>query len=139
MNANEKLWEGSGPKNDIKLVEKALEEDADINMTDGYGKTPLMISCFAGNKKIVKLLLSKSADQFKKDENGRTALFYAAQRGDAEIIKSIFGKLTGAQRISLIGIRDINGEDAAEYAEGFGKKDAAKMITEEKLSIKNSG
>lgn len=147
MDANQQLWE-SITKGDLKSVVNAIDAGADLNLADGYGKTPLMIACSWGNEDIVKTLImpgfkskktlvAAGADLFKKDENGRTALFYAAEKGNDKIIDIFLAWGTQTQRLALLEIEDLNGEDAAVYAEGFGHPKTAKKIKAELTRIEN--
>ena len=65
-----------------------IKEGADVNATNIYGDTPLMIAATEGNFKAICLLLAEGADTSKRNCDGDTALSAAAKWShDAAIIK----------------------------------------------------
>ncbi len=76
---NEMLIRGS-EIDDIKLVQEALEQKADINYKDRHGWTALMWSGLKYNTGIVKLLLDRGANPDIQNNQGYTALMYVASR-----------------------------------------------------------
>ncbi len=63
---------------DMENAELLISNNVDVNVTDDFGNSPLILAVKSeeGNK-IVKLLISKKADLNKRDKNGRTALGWA--------------------------------------------------------------
>jgi len=47
---------------DIELAKLLIDRDANVNVQDNYGNTPLSMAAEKGNKEIVKLLIEKGAD-----------------------------------------------------------------------------
>jgi ankyrin repeat protein len=68
-----------------KVKELVEVNKANINSVDKVGWTPLMWSCWLGNKKIVKFLITKKANVLIKDRYGITAIKLA----DKEYIKKL--------------------------------------------------
>ncbi|XP_076812231.1 uncharacterized protein LOC143459131 isoform X1 [Clavelina lepadiformis] len=66
----------------IKLL---LEDGAQINANDAFGKTPLMLAASHGHLEVVKLLLSKGADTSVHDTKGWAADDYASMSGNHPI------------------------------------------------------
>jgi hypothetical protein len=62
-------------------------EDFDLNATDPYGQTPLIIAAEKGRLDLVKLLLDHKADIDFRDNAGKTALNIAAKRGHTNVIR----------------------------------------------------
>ncbi|GHU16299.1 hypothetical protein FACS189472_01050 [Alphaproteobacteria bacterium] len=64
-------------------------KDIDINQTEQYKLTPLMVACEYGRFDIVKLLLSnqKIRKINKTDESGSTAFMYACDSGNVELVQ----------------------------------------------------
>lgn len=62
-------------------VEVLLEVNADVNIPDHKGNTPLHYAIAYNRPEIAQLLIAKKADVNKQDENGRTPLMLAAQKG----------------------------------------------------------
>ncbi len=75
---NEMLIRGAEGEGDIKLVQEALKEKADVNYKNIYGFTALMIAADNGHESIVKLLLENGADPDLQNDEDDTALILAA-------------------------------------------------------------
>ncbi|WP_262149211.1 ankyrin repeat domain-containing protein [Chryseobacterium foetidum] len=69
------------------LVEHLLKKNANPNIADSTGTTPLFWAVKSGNKELVGLLLQYKADRTKKDSMGMTPFEYALKADNKEIIK----------------------------------------------------
>jgi ankyrin repeat protein len=69
----------------IKNVRARL--NANVNVKDECGRTPLMRAAYDGRADIVKMLLGKGADVNARDLWDVTALIMATARGRNEIIQ----------------------------------------------------
>ncbi|MET3035279.1 ankyrin repeat domain-containing protein [Chryseobacterium sp. NRRL B-14859] len=69
-----------------ELIESLLKKNADPNIGDATGYTPLFWAVKFGNKELVELLLRYKADKSKKDSMGMTAFEYALSTNNKEII-----------------------------------------------------
>lgn len=72
--------------NDIELMEKLLQEGADINEKDSEGSTALHWAVFDGQYEAAKFLLEKGADPNTVDVYGSTPLITAVFMEDAELV-----------------------------------------------------
>lgn len=77
---------GLSVKYNKELVESLLKKNADPNIPDETGCTPLFWAVKFGNKELVQLLLDYNADKSKKDSMGMTPFEYALQTNNKEII-----------------------------------------------------
>lgn len=68
------------------LAEHLLKKNANPNIADGTGTTPLFWAVKSGNKELVELLLKYKANKTKKDSMGMTPFEYALKTGNKEII-----------------------------------------------------
>lgn len=68
------------------LVEHLLKKNANPNIADGTGTTPLFWAVKAGNKELVEFLLQYKADKTMKDSSGMTPFEYALKTDNKEII-----------------------------------------------------
>lgn len=68
------------------LVEKLLEKNADPNIRDSNGNTPLMWAAKRGNVELAKILLKYKADVSLKDTFGISAFEYAVKSNNTEMI-----------------------------------------------------
>ena len=74
--------------NDVDLVERLLSWRANVNHTDEYLQTPLILACSKGHSGVVeKLLKDKNIDVNKKNYIGLTALNCAMGRGHVDCVK----------------------------------------------------
>ncbi|KQR93687.1 hypothetical protein ASG01_07365 [Chryseobacterium sp. Leaf180] len=68
------------------LVEHLLKKNADPNIADSSGTTPLFWAVKNGNRELVELLLKNKADKTLKDNMGVTPFEYALKSENKEII-----------------------------------------------------
>lgn len=68
------------------LVEHLLKKNADPNIADATGTTPLFWAVKSGNKELVEILLKYKADKTMKDSVGITPFEYALKSNNTEII-----------------------------------------------------
>ena len=71
---------------DVKRVRKLLEEGANPNARDEYGRTPLYYAA-SRDVEVVKLLLQHGADPKARSRGGETPLHSAAWSGNVEVVK----------------------------------------------------
>jgi len=77
---------GLSVKYNKDLVERLLNKNADPNIADQTGSTPLFWAVKFGNKELIELLIKHKADKSKKDSMGMTPFEYALQTNNKEII-----------------------------------------------------
>jgi len=68
------------------LAEHLLKNNADPNIADSTGTTPLFWAVKSGNKELVEILLHYKADRTMKDSAGMTPFEYALKTDNKEII-----------------------------------------------------
>lgn len=77
---------GLSVKYNKNLAERLLMNNADPNIADSTGSTPLFWAVKFGNKELVEMLLKYKADKSVKDSQGMTPFEYALQTNNKEII-----------------------------------------------------
>lgn len=77
---------GLSVKYNKTLAEHLLRKNADPNIADATGTTPLFWAVKFGNKELTELLLKHKADKSLKDSQGMTPFEYALQTKNTEII-----------------------------------------------------
>ena len=77
---------GLAVKYNKDLVEYILNKNANPNIVDATGSTPLFWAVKFGNKELTELLLRHKADKSIKDSQGMTPFEYALQTNNTEII-----------------------------------------------------
>jgi ankyrin repeat protein len=110
----------------IAVVESLIRNQANINVKDKNGYTPLMIATIKGNVAIVEMLLLNYADTNIKDSRGNTALMHATQIGNMEIFKMLaYDERTSAE----------NKGEALIIASRFDSKEMVKILIEGKANL----
>ncbi|XP_053313801.1 ankyrin repeat domain-containing protein 34B [Spea bombifrons] len=72
----------------VKMIKYLLENNADPNIQDKFGKTALMHACLENaGAGVVSLLLESGADPSLQDHTGFSALVYAVNSEDRETLK----------------------------------------------------
>lgn len=77
---------GLAVKYNKDLVEYLLKKNANPNIPDANGVTPLFWAVKFGNKELTEILLKYKADKTIKDSQGMTPFEYALQTNNKEII-----------------------------------------------------
>lgn len=80
-------------RNRAQTVRALLDLNANPNIADNNGWTPLISAADEGNSEIVNLLLSKGADVHVKLDN-KDAAFFAEQRGDFDLASMLRKRAT---------------------------------------------
>lgn len=127
----------------LKAVQKALNEGADIDFQGENGQTALMRAILNQKEDVFNLLLFENANVNLQDKEGKTALMMAYQMGLTDFIEEL--KLKGADE----KIKDIYGYTAKDYEleEAVGmpepvsieKKKAQKLLMESILIESKEG
>ena len=73
----------------VEFLLTSAEFQADLNVVDKYGKTPLMYAVKKQYYDICQLLLEHGADTAIEDQNGKTAYDYAAELEDPILIQML--------------------------------------------------
>ena len=96
---------------DLKLLEKALEEKADVNHPyENGGTTALMESAHEGNEEVFDALVKAGAHLDAQDSEGRTALMHAVLARNETALKKLLE--AGADK----SLRDNQGKSARDLA-----------------------
>jgi ankyrin repeat protein len=78
--------------NEERVGEWLAQEDANPNVRDYTGRTPLHLAVMSSTPGIVQLLVDAGARLVARIADGRTALHLAAERGDVQIVKILMDK-----------------------------------------------
>ena len=104
---------------DLKGVERALVNGADVNAENSANMTALMFATGDGNTRIVRILLGHGADVNRRSGEGETALMRAAFNGHAEVVKILLaeGAKINIQEARDRGMTALMGAAAGGHAE----------------------
>lgn len=94
FSANNVALRAAAVRGDVNAVQTLLATtDIDINATDGYGRTALILATYQGSITIVEALLARADLAINiKDGCGRTTLILAAYMGCAIIVSALLTK-----------------------------------------------
>ena len=76
--------EGNFPK-----TKEFLTRGYSPNVTDNWGRTPLIISATCGHENVVSQLIGSGANVHRKDDYNQTSLHVASERGHLKIVKTL--------------------------------------------------
>lgn len=76
-------------KGDLSLVTLLLENEANPNIADQNGTTPLIYAVMAKNEELVDVLLKYKATKTNVDKNNMSAMDYARMSKNQEIINKL--------------------------------------------------
>ncbi|MBN8828201.1 MAG: ankyrin repeat domain-containing protein [Sphingobacteriia bacterium] len=76
----------------ITKVKELIEQNADINISNKSGDTPLLVSLKLGYKEITDMLIKAGADTNKSDVAGITPLYIAVVNQDLDLVKLLVDK-----------------------------------------------
>ncbi len=114
-------WEGN-----LALMELFYLRGADLNRTNRFGETALMLAAWKNRQDAVRWLLERGAqpNRGNGDERRWTALHYAAFGGHGELVETLLG--SGAD----VNARSTNGSTVVMMAAREGHADLAKRLLE---------
>ncbi|MHC4112111.1 MAG: ankyrin repeat domain-containing protein, partial [Planctomycetota bacterium] len=101
-----------------------IDNGADVNAKNEYGRTPLHTAAGGGNEQMVELLIERGAQVDVKDSRGTTALYWAAS-GSKNSKESI--------QLLLAAGADINVKCTTKPNEGFGLLHIASKDSNERV------
>lgn len=117
------LFIGASFENQDSIVKAKIEEGIEVNYTDEYRNTALMMAAYNGHTKVVKMLIDAGANVRMKNVNNRTALMLASSGPFVETVKLLLQ--SGAE---------VNAMDSHEswtplmFAAGEGQMEVAKVL-----------
>ena len=91
----------------FKLVQKLIEYDADIDVRDQYGRTPLYWASddrYFNDGSVVRLLLERGADvNARADNDGSTPLHEASRYGALEVVRLLLEHGADVEAVDVDG------------------------------------
>jgi ankyrin repeat protein/beta-lactamase regulating signal transducer with metallopeptidase domain len=107
---------------DIEQVKSLIAKNANVNLMDNNGQTPLHYAAGAGHRHIVEFLITRGADVNAMDKNGETPLYYAGDAGWKNVAELLIAQ--GAD----VNARNPGGETPLHSAAWGGREDVAKLL-----------
>ncbi|XP_065826130.1 transient receptor potential cation channel subfamily A member 1-like isoform X2 [Oscarella lobularis] len=106
--------------NHVAVAKFLINKGANINATDDFGRTPLLLSAQAGSKDTMQYLLSQGADADRRDTNNRNFLHLAMMRENEPLAEFILTQLEFSVPQSLLDDQDALGLTPVHYASKAG-------------------
>jgi hypothetical protein len=88
-------------RGDLVALQEAIRSNADLNVTDSQGWTPLFHAAGQGSIEALKLLIQAGADVNHGKKTGFTALFSAVMSGRVEAVQILLN--AGAEIVPVNG------------------------------------
>ena len=85
-----------------------MDEGADIEARNEYGKMPLHFAAEFSNARVVRVLIDLGADVNALSENGSTALHFATKRCNVEIVRTLLAAGADANAINSRGLTPLH-------------------------------
>ena len=117
--------------NSLEFARLLLMHNANPDLKNANGDTPLMIACKMGKDSFIKLLIKFNANQNEKNNYGETALHMALLNGNIDIIKLLINEKTNLQQLTE------SNRSMSHYAVKSGKISILKYIIEKTNSNVN--
>ncbi len=122
---------------DEERVEQMLAHGADVNATNDFGTTALILAAKKGHTKIVKLLLEKGADVRSTERNGFTALRWAAEKGHKDIVLMLRASQPDVVKPQEGTEPEDTSELASKIQSGGSVERKAEIVPERKIELRN--
>eukprot|EP01043_Picozoa_sp_COSAG02_P062455 COSAG02_NODE_8622_length_2502_cov_3.196837_3_plen_191_part_00 len=71
---------------DVELLQQLLEDGADVNLANWYGRSALMAAAQSGDAQVTRLLVEARAHVNVQNKTGWTCLMYASCNGHGELV-----------------------------------------------------
>jgi ankyrin repeat protein len=114
-----------------EVVKTLLDAEADVDVQDSYGYTPLIYATLNGHTEIVKMLVDVKADVDVQDSCGNTALIHATINDSIETVKMLLDAKPN------VDMQNKKGDTALIWAVWSGRIDmqVIKMLVDAKANI----
>ena len=87
LEVSQGFWDDEGYLKSFKEIKELLKKGADVEASNRYGNTALMVAVYNGHLELVKYLAECGADLEVKDKDGDMALDHARMWGKADCLK----------------------------------------------------
>ena len=74
------------------MIQTAIDTGADINVQDGFGRTPLHTAAINGDLNVVTFLMQNGADPSIPDQDGKTPVRLAIECGHLLLAANLVGQ-----------------------------------------------
>ena len=116
---------GRGPK----ITPRLLREDADVDVRDNYGTTPLRWVSKQSHLKMVHVLVEHGADVDSRDHYNCTPLHWAAHQGHPEVVRFLLGHDVDADA------RDDDNHSPLHWASQRGHLEVVRALAEHGIDL----
>ncbi|CAC5359841.1 unnamed protein product [Mytilus coruscus] len=90
------------------LVKLLLENNAEVDVKDADGSTPLHLACHKGNTRIVSALLHNNANVDVKDSFGKTSVYTACSENNERVLQLLLEKKAVVNQKTISGMTPLS-------------------------------
>ncbi len=124
LEVSQGFWNDKGDLKSIEEIKELLKKGADVNASNKYGDTALMVAAYNGHLEVVKYLAQNGADVNAKVSYGGTALMKAVIGEHLDVVKYL------AECGADLDVKDGAGRTALMMVANWGKLDVVKCLVE---------
>ncbi len=131
------FWDYDGKLKSAKEIEDLIQQGADVNIQNNYGRTALLIASRCGREDVVRILLENGADVNHKDNFGNTAMMEATDKKTIKVIKEYIKKTGGEPTNDGFWGKNFDGltMQKVEKMSGNQKKLSKKKLNEQLVKV----
>ncbi len=119
---------------DLELVEMLLDEDADPNIRNDYGATPMTVASEHGNFAIMQALIEAGGDVESANSEGQTLLMAVARTGNTDTAALLLDNGANVNAMESWG-----GQTALMWAAAQQQPDMTKLLVERGADVNGRG
>lgn len=91
-------------KGDVAAATAALAAGAQIETTDQWGQTALLVACEHSHEEIAEMLVEKGANMEARNNHSSTVIMRAAMKGEHDVVKLLVAKGANVNAVNKAGI-----------------------------------
>ena len=121
--SSDDLWFDCAKNGYIRLIQVLIQNGANVNVQNKYGKTAIHLANQYGHKDCIETLLRAGADVSIQNIYGRTALHWASIKGHKDCLEVLIKNNVD------VNVQDKYDTTALHYASLYGHKDCVELLT----------
>jgi len=120
---------GEFPADNPELIKALVDKGATANISDEFGRTPLIWAAMSSKRETVRLLLNRGAQTNTKDNEGYQAIHWAACQDDPNLLLLLLAKGATVEDRGGVGITPLH------WAAFHGQIEVARLLIEKGANV----